>query len=932
MNSSPNRLFSITSTLLMVFTLMLSGCGETLTDTEYVARAKDSLDKGDINAGVIELKNALNVNPGNVEARWLLGKTYIESGEPAGALKELQKAEELGIERSAILLPLAHTLIMIHAYQKVLDEFRPVPGISTEDVAELTALHGHAYMGLGELDKATTAYEEARSINPEEAEAWYGLAQVAIFQDEWDAARSHLDRAVELYPRFANAWSLSGDLAKRQGDLEKAEADYSKAIASRFYNLNDHYKRGLVRVQRQEYGAAKQDIAAIRKRAKRSADADYLQGLIHQQQGPTAEAQTSFESALSIDPDYMPAVYQLGVIHFQAQNNALARTHLEKYSASNPGYIPVRQLLATLDLREGVFASARDRLMPILKQQPENVVALKLMASIAMRQGESEEAIGYLRKLNELEAGTAQASMNLGLGLIAEGKSDEGVEQLQKALELDADLKMADFGLVMNQLKQGRLEDALAAARDFTERQPGSPMAWNLLGYVQLQGKQIEAARESFRRALEIRSGDPGAANNLASLALLEGDADEAIRQYESILKYHPDHIRTVVKLGKLLVDRERIDDAEALYAAKVEAYPEAIDPRVLLAEIHVQRGEPAKALTLLQVVPETFLEHPAYLAMLGKAQLAAGQNANAIRSLEQLKKVRPRYLPAYTMLAEAYANQGDLEKLEATLDTALAIQPGNLMALLGKLKLFVQQKRTTEASELLTSLKTGYPELPEIYIQQARLAQVEGQPQAAVQAYAEAFRRAPGTELVSDLALAQWKAGQPEAGIKTLNDWLSAHPDDLVVRYNLANLCMATGRNEESRAAFTAVVEARPKHTLALTNLALLSRQTDPDKAYEYARRAFDVAPDAPFVQDALAQVHLDRGEVMLALRLLEQAVERAPGNLQIRFHWAQAMARNGEKEKAASELTRILDKGRRFAGEPAARDLLRQLSSGPG
>lgn len=927
-----NRFVVITSALLMVFTLLLGGCGKTMTDAEHVARAEDYLDEGDLSAGVIELKNALGVNPGNVEARWLLGRIYIEIGHPTGALKELRKAEELGIERSAILLPLAHTYIVMHGYQAVLDELRPVPGISEEDLAELTALHGHAYLGLGDLKKATAAYEEARTLNPEEAESWYGLAQVAIFRLELDAARSNLDKAVELDPRFAIAWSLSGDLARRQGDFARAEADYGKAIANRINNEEEHYKRGLVLIQQKKYDAAKQDIAAIRARVNRSADADYLQGLIHLQQDRVAEAQASFESALAVNPDYMQAVYYLGVTHFLVQHNEQANTYLAKYSSSNPGYIPVLQLQAILDLRRGDHASARERIRPILEQQPENVLALKLMASIAMRQGESEEALGYLRKLNELEADSAQASMTLGIGLIVEGESNQGGLYLEKAIELDADLKMADFGLVMNQLKQGRLDEALAAARDFTDRHPESPMAWNLLGYVQLQGKRVEAARTSFQRALEISPGDPGAANNLASLALLDSDAGEAIRQYESILEHRPDHIRTVVKLGRLLMSLKRFDEAQALYVVKVEAYPQEVDPRVLLAEVYVQQQQPARALAVLQVAPETVTIHPAYLAALGKAQLAAGEPVNAIRSLEQLIKARPRYLPAYDLLMEAYARQGDLDKLEATLDQTLAIQPGHLLARLGKLKLLIQQNRTEEATGLLSALKADFPELPELYVQEARLAQAQGQLQAAVLAYQEAFKRAPNTELVSDLALARWTAGQPGAGIQTLKEWLAVHPDDLVVRYNLANLYMAIGRQEEARAAFTAVVEARPKHPLALTNLALLSRETDPGKAYEYARRAYEIAPDAPLVQDALAQVHLDRDETKQALRLLEKAVERVPKDLQIRFHWAQALARNGEKDKAERELTRILAEGRRFAGEQEARGLLEELGRGPG
>ena len=72
---SSKNLYSIKSTialLLVAISFMLSGCGETLTDAEYLARAKEYQDKGEVNASVIELKNALKANPDNIEARWLL--------------------------------------------------------------------------------------------------------------------------------------------------------------------------------------------------------------------------------------------------------------------------------------------------------------------------------------------------------------------------------------------------------------------------------------------------------------------------------------------------------------------------------------------------------------------------------------------------------------------------------------------------------------------------------------------------------------------------------------------------------------------------------------------------------------------------------------------------------------------------------------------
>jgi tetratricopeptide (TPR) repeat protein len=241
---------------------------------------------------------------------------------------------------------------------------------------------------------------------------------------------------------------------------------------------------------------------------------------------------------------------------------------------------------------------------------------------------------------------------------------------------------------------------------------------------------------------------------------------------------------------------------------------------------------------------------------------------------------------------------------------------------------LLIEQDKLEEAARLLQALQTAHPDQPELLLQQARLAQAQGKPGAAVKDYQEALKRAPNPDLLGQLALAQWQAGQREASFKTMQDWLADHPEDTMVRYNLANLYLAAGRHEEARQAFARVIEAYPTHPVALTNLALLTRETDPDKALAYARLAHTFSPDAPVVQDALAQILLDRGDTDEALGLLEQAVVKAPNDLQIRFHWAEALARNGETAKAEQELGRILGEDKRFAGEAEASALLEDLS----
>jgi putative PEP-CTERM system TPR-repeat lipoprotein len=682
----------------------------------------------------------------------------------------------------------------------------------------------------------------------------------------------------------------------------------------------------------QKYDAAKQDIRFVRNNYKQTAGADYAQGLIELQQDNPAEAQISFETALSVDGNYYPAMFFLGVTHYLQGHATQARSYLNEYTRKFPANVRAQQILAVLDMREGKHADARQRLARVLALYPDDPATLKLMATVSMKLGDSAEAIEYMRKVAEQEPDSADARLRLGLGLMLQGEPEGGGAELQKAIEIDSELKAAEFVLILNQLNQGKLEEALAAAQAFTSRQPESPMAWNLLGLIQVRNDQPDAAQESFERALANVPGEPGAANNLALLALKRGDTAEAVRLYESVLEHHPGHMATLVKLAKLKTQSGQQSEVKELLEKTLKANPQALEPRILLGDIYLKQGKPGKAVTLLVEVQEEFAGHPLYWANLGRVQKAAGDTKGAVYSFERLVDLLPRSALAYQLLSEAYEENGNQDKLDRSLDKALALEPDHYPTRVRKLKLLIEQDKLEEAARLLQALQTAHPDQPELLLQQARLAQAQGKPGAAVKAYQEALKRAPNPDLLGQLALAQWQAGQREASFKTMQDWLEDHPEDTMVRYNLANLYLAAGRHEEARQAFARVIEAYPTHPVALTNLALLTRETDPDKALAYARLAHTFSPDAPVVQDALAQILLDRGDTDEALGLLEQAVETAPNDVKIRYHWAVALTKNGEKNRAINELRNILKQESRLVNEQEVRDLLQTLTGGEG
>ena len=81
--------------ILACASLFMVACGGIdVDDRQLVERAKGYLEKNDVNAAAIELRNALQSNPGNAEARYLLGRISLNFGDFPTAAKSFQIAAQ----------------------------------------------------------------------------------------------------------------------------------------------------------------------------------------------------------------------------------------------------------------------------------------------------------------------------------------------------------------------------------------------------------------------------------------------------------------------------------------------------------------------------------------------------------------------------------------------------------------------------------------------------------------------------------------------------------------------------------------------------------------------------------------------------------------------------------------------------------------------
>jgi len=909
--------------------LALTGCDffHETTDAEYVARAKDYQDKGDLRSSIIELKGALQKNPNNAEARRLLGELSLIDGNGAAAEKELRRALELGVARETILIPLLQALLIQGKNAEVLNESGPVPALSLADQAKIAALRGNAWLALEEFQKAKVEYEKGLAIDEKSASARLGMARLAIRDKDLDHALNLVDAALQSESNLADAWSLKAELEQAKRELEKAEASYSKAIELRRANAADRANRALLRIELKKLDDAKSDIEVLKNNTPNYFLGHYADGIFKLDQKKYPEAQVAFEEAAKRNEKFTPIFYFLAATHLYQNHLAQADKDLSRFLGVFPSSAKATQLMALIKFQKKDFEAARTFLTPVMQSMPEDVFTLKLMANIEFAMGERDKGLEYLKKVVELDPKSPISKLELGIGLFDAGYADKGMEMLKTAVELDPNLIQADAYMALVHLQAKEFEKAQTVIGSLKKKIPESPLPLNLDGMFFVMKNDLDNAKKSFHEALKISPKDLTASDSLAKIALQEKKLDTALDLYSQIIKDHPEHISAYLTAAELQANKGNAAETESYLKLAIERSPQALSPRVLLARFYTRQGRPKQAEVILQQVRQDYFSNPEFLEGLVEAQLEGNEVAAALDTASAFVKAVPGSALAHFSLARAYEANNDLAKMRSELKKTLEIDPGFPSARVALVKLLATEKKLVEAEAKLKALEKDFPDGPEVFALSGWFSLQQGKPSEAINAYQKAFDQSPHSSYLLALAKAHWIAGEREKAINTLRDWVKQNPNSGLVHYTLAGMYMSLGRNGDAEDELRRVVEINPDNHIALNDLAWLLRQKNPDAALEYAEKAASLKPRAVPVLDTLALILLDKHQNQRALGLLKDAVGLAPKDPTIRYHLALAQENNGEISNAIETLEQLLNEKEAFPEKRDASDLLKRL-----
>jgi len=169
--------------------------------------------------------------------------------------------------------------------------------------------------------------------------------------------------------------------------------------------------------------------------------------------------------------------------------------------------------------------------------------------------------------------------------------------------------------------------------------------------------------------------------------------------------------------------------------------------------------------------------------------------------------------------------------------------------------------------------------------------------------------------------------AGQAPKAVFMLQDWLEKNPEDGASWTTLGMMLQQMGRQEAALEAYESARKYVGGNPVVLNNMAWLYLERDLERAAEYAKKAYDIAPERAEIVDTYGWVMFKQGAHRQALNILQQAGVIAPRKPEMGLHVAEALLRQGRDSEARPLLERILEEHQHTRYAAPARDLLKRL-----
>lgn len=912
--------------LVLGIVLLFSGCTQEISTEEYLQNGRQFMDQGKLRSAEIEFKNAIKQSPDNQEARILLAQLYLDSYELESAIKELSRALEINSDTETAVLMLAKAYKLAGKSEDLLKRIEVNPVFDSKTQAALHALRGTAFLHLNERAQGLSELNLAKKLDSDSTEV--RLAWSTYGEQSERARREWLQPLLTRNGGIPDAWSLLAELEQQNGNLQEAEAAFGKSIELRNYGHIDSAKRALVRLALNDTAGAVDDASYLLKKGAKWPVIHHVLGLVALSERKTNEAQEHFLEALTRDSQYLPSMLYLGIINLERNNLSNAASYLQQYLSRDASSYQANLAYSSLLIKRRQFEQAAEVLHQLNERHPGKTDVLSRLAHSQLLLGKRADARGSLQQALSRDPDNASLRLQYGLLLTrAERELSLGREELKQAIALNSQLIPAYEALFAAYVQERLFDQAGEVAQGLKQARPEVADGDLLLARLALMKGEAESAQQILEKGVETFPGNFKVSDLLAILYLQSNRLDDAKALYGRSFDNEEDNLRAIYRLARVAAHEGNESELQDLLIRAYEAFPTKLAPKQVLSNFYLTRNQPEKAISTLNELEEKEKSLPSSIALMAQAKMDIGEHQHAVRILKTLVARDKRAFSAYLLLAKAYANLSQFQLVRDSLEKALKIQPDHLPGLLALARLDFIQGNIEVFQTQLEYLEKKYPKDQNVLLLRAELNKKNKDFRAAAEVLSEIMENTPRSSVIIDLARIRWASGEQSNAMSLLEDWVKGNPNDVGVLSVLGEFYIAANHMSRAEEVFQTLAELQPDNPVVLNNFAWVLKSSNLKKALDVASKALTIQPENPLVQDTLAMLVLEDGDIPRALELSEKAVQKAPGSLEIQLNYALILFEAGKKQESKAHMQTLMDSAQSDKARQAIREQMQRL-----
>ncbi len=466
-----------------------------------------------------ELRRAVEIDAGHVDALFNLGTVLEQAGANQEATAYLRKAADLDPENPDIRYRLAKLLLKLgesdlgNAELKVFQEIRQ----RAQQRSRVAVLMRQAEQSLrgGNPDQARQLYQQVIRTVPSHAEAHGNLGIAYEALGRGDLAEAMFRKATELRPGYMDAHlnlglKLAGkerfqDALPRIAEAVRLAPDHAPAIQA----------LGMVLTRLGRPLDAVPHFERLVQESPASVDARLNLGIALAESGQAGRALEQFDAAVGLEADSFRSHYNRGRALRDIGRTSEAIEAVERAIELDGQHAPALHLLASIERRSGNERRAIELLRLAVQIDPDNPRSRYELGILCARSGDVPGAVHHWEKVLALAPRHKEAIYNLAQSLhdVDPDRAREYLRQFAalKAEEQDTDRAGVLWNFALAEADQMRWDRAFGLFHQALEACGDCPTRGQIhknFGLVYGHSGDYAKAAEQLSRALELHPGD----------------------------------------------------------------------------------------------------------------------------------------------------------------------------------------------------------------------------------------------------------------------------------------------------------------------------------------------------------------------------------------------------------------------------------------